>query len=104
MASMKELLASFGQVCVPAIIKRETLADEQRNEKIGFAPTTARAGTEDKVKVMQARIAAGLPLFHINDPLYEAPPECNGDERNFPRIARKASLGRSKASTSEAEG
>ncbi len=44
-------------------------------------PTEAKPGSEDKVKMLAARYAAGLPLWHDSD-CYDHGPEHIGDEED----------------------
>lgn len=50
-------------------------------------PTSARPGTEDKVLVLQARYAAGVPLWHENDCGYGITDAQELKERNMQRLA-----------------
>jgi hypothetical protein len=40
-------------------------------------PTSARPGSEEKVVMLSARYAAGLPLWHDNDCYEHGPRECD---------------------------
>lgn len=48
------------------------------------SPTSARPGTEEKIRVLQERVAQGLPLFHPDD----APMECD-DTVRVPVISKR---------------
>ena len=41
--------------------------DEESASKNPFTPTEAKPGSEDKVQMLAARYAAGLPLWHDSD-------------------------------------
>jgi hypothetical protein len=49
------------------------------------SPTPAKPGSEDKVRVLAARYAAGLPLWHDEDCYDHGPAQAllNNDEEDF---------------------
>ena len=46
-----------------------------------YTPTEAKPGSEDKVQMLAARYAAGLPLWHDSD-CYDHGPDAHDDEED----------------------
>lgn len=67
----------YGKIVVPDPNGR-TDDDAEPVATAGFAPTSARPGSRDKVAVLAARYAAGLPLWHHEDCLTHGAPDDDG--------------------------
>ena len=55
--------------------------EDERFESMGFSPhdsTGAKPGSSDKVTMLAARYAAGLPLWHDSD-CYDHGPDADGE-------------------------
>ncbi len=54
-------------------------SSESYDEGSAIIPTEAKPGSEDKVKMLSARYAAGVPLWHDSDCYDHGPGSLNGD-------------------------
>ncbi len=54
-------------------------SSESFDEGSAIIPTEAKPGSEDKVKMLSARYAAGVPLWHDRDCYDHGPGSLNGD-------------------------
>ena len=52
---------------------------ETLDESSAIIPTEAKPGSEDKVKMLSARYAAGVPLWHDEDCYDHGPDNLGGD-------------------------